>query len=276
MRKYVVLTLIVVLLLSSLLTALPPSTALTKPSTPKFTIEKITDSYDVPTTYTTDPYTGKTIVDRQGYRIENTYYALKIKNQPLSFTPYISKDNVEVNLYYQYRYKGHYADGEYWQPSSTGTSTTEKYRQSDSEYTFIALDLWHPREGDQFDIQVRVFIGGRAEVICMILTGCIAPGIPDTVVEGGPISDWSSTQTLTYDNVGSTSIPQSPDKPTPTINTGIDNSDTSTSNPPALGNFSLLGLDWTNIIIIALLGSVVILLTIIIISRHKKSAVTQA
>jgi hypothetical protein len=57
-----------------------PSVALAKPSTPKFTIEEAADFYDVPTTYATDPYTGETIITCQGYRVENTYYALKIKN----------------------------------------------------------------------------------------------------------------------------------------------------------------------------------------------------
>ena len=55
----------------------------------------VDNSYNVPPTQTTDPYTGKTTTT-EGYRIEKIDIEIKIKNQ---------KDSM---IEYQVRTKGHY------------------------------------------------------------------------------------------------------------------------------------------------------------------------
>jgi len=85
--------------MSSLLAILPASLAQTKPAVPTFTIEEIYNPYDVPPTYTTDPYTGETILTNSGYHVENKTTYIKIENQP--FTQYIVNDStIDLRRYY--------------------------------------------------------------------------------------------------------------------------------------------------------------------------------
>ena len=65
-----------------------------KPSVPEFTVKAVSHPYDVPTTYSTDPYTGETIT-HEGYHVENKSIEVWIKNQP--FTPYADADGHEIN-----------------------------------------------------------------------------------------------------------------------------------------------------------------------------------
>jgi hypothetical protein len=269
MHKHAALTLIAILTITSIATAIPPTQAITKPSTPTFTIEEITCPYDVPTTYTKDPYTGQTIT-HPGYHVENKTTYLKIKNQP--FTPYTIKDR-EVNLYYQYRYQGHYADGEYWSIQPFEEYSTEKHKQSNSEYTHIALDIWHAREGDQFDIQVRVFIGS------VEITDYISPGDPENrpnmtnVNHNGAksdwVSDWSKTRVWTAGNPSVTPTPPVSSQTPPPTNTEPSNPEPQTPDQPNTENNGLFGLNRTEtaiailfIITVGIIIGAVVLLTL--------------
>ena len=57
------------------------------PSVPEFSLRFVDASYDVPTTYTIDDYTGQNIT-HPGYHVENRTIEVRIKNQP--FTSYES------------------------------------------------------------------------------------------------------------------------------------------------------------------------------------------
>lgn len=83
MRKTIALMLTTLLVASSLLFIEPVHSEVTKPSVPEFTIRLVDNSYDVPTTYSTDPYTGETIT-HPSHRVTNMSVELVIKNQPLS------------------------------------------------------------------------------------------------------------------------------------------------------------------------------------------------
>lgn len=115
-------------------------------SVPEFTVELVAYPYDVPTTYSTDPYTGETIT-HQGYHVENKSIEVRIKNQP--FTPYSDADGHEVNLYYNVNIKGHFEE------SWTGG---DRYQASTSEYTVVNLPESYPPKA-QIDFQVDAILG---------------------------------------------------------------------------------------------------------------------
>lgn len=56
--------------------------SITKPSVPEFTVKLVDSSYDVPTTYSIDPYTGQNVT-HAGSHVESRTLDVKIKNQPL-------------------------------------------------------------------------------------------------------------------------------------------------------------------------------------------------
>lgn len=251
MHKYIVSVLIIVLVLSSSSVILPASLALTKPSTPTFTIEEISTSYDVPPTYEKDPYTGETIT-KPGYTTENKNTYIKIKNQP--FTPVTKDDGSYVKLYYQYRYKGHYSDNNEWQ---TPPYSDYSFEQSiNSEYTLIYLALYRagaetPHEGDKFDVQVRAVIYSRTAFE-------VTWGRPHTEYNDEQIeSAWSSTQTVTYKSTDrpATSHPSS---------TSPTNSDSSTSNQFESEKF-LFGLSLVDVVLVVLFSVIVVLLVFVVV-----------
>ena len=86
---------------------------ITKPSVPEFTLVLVDSSYDVPTTYSIDPYTGENIT-HHGYHVEDKKIGMKIKNQP--FTSYYDDSlGQTVSFYYNIRFKGHFEE-EFHQP----------------------------------------------------------------------------------------------------------------------------------------------------------------
>ena len=58
-----------------------------KPYVPEFTLKYLDNSYDVPPTYGTDPYTGNNVTTQAGYHVQNESVEVIIKNQP--FTSYV-------------------------------------------------------------------------------------------------------------------------------------------------------------------------------------------
>jgi hypothetical protein len=182
---------------------MPPLTHAAAPedqklSAPEFTVQFVDHSYDVSPVYGTDPYTGQTTIQQQGYHVKNVTVDFKIKNQP--FTPYKDKDGNDVNLYYAIRAKGHF--GESWSnvifpPSGEFAST--KIQASALEYTEIAYayqeSSWNIPAGGQVDFQVQALAGysyviWNHEHIQSIYEG--------TEFESYRASQWSSTQTLSF------------------------------------------------------------------------------
>lgn len=192
-----------------------------KPSVPEFTVALVDSSYDVPTTYSTDPYTGEKVTN-PGYRVESRIIEIKIENQP--FTPFVVEEataNWTVDLQYVIRWKGHF--GQDWyeiyydnpMDGFTGFSAN-----LESEYTVISFEgEYSSSEGlkliyqgmyttfppsAQVDFQVKARIGYVSRYPVPFTSGWTFTGEE---------SGWSNTQTLT---IGESQTPTSPPAPTPT------------------------------------------------------------
>ena len=218
---------ILIMAISSLsLMVVKPTNAqsITKPSVPEFTVKYIDNSYDVPPTYETDQYTGKTIVTHNGYHVDNSSIELRIKNQP--FISYNDSNGNQIRLYYNFRYKGAYTNTwTYYPENSNGKSVIHyngglgndfemyppTYSASNSEYTIVLLrlSLLGPPVGNQelpdgvnVDFQVQAMIGyfTRDNYGYIILTG--------------QSSDWSNTQSITIGKISASTSPN----PTPSSN----------------------------------------------------------
>ncbi len=139
-----------------------------KPSTPEFTLEIVDNSYDVPPTYKTDEFTGKTVVDSPGYHVDNLQLQVTIKNQALKY----NAAEKGYHLYYNIRTKGHF--GETWREHypvyesyksvdytniTYGQYISERAPQSEGEYTVAALGLNDYAIDAQIDVQVQALIG---------------------------------------------------------------------------------------------------------------------
>jgi hypothetical protein len=137
-----------------------------KPSVPQFSIQVVDHSYDVPTTYSTDPYTGKQITN-PGYHVDDIRVEGKIKNQ--HFTPYTIPNpnstssydtDLKIDFYYDIRYKGHFG-GEWMK--LYGSEDVDFLKQNyGSEYTNFTASKYNAvefQDGAQVDFQVRAVIG---------------------------------------------------------------------------------------------------------------------
>jgi hypothetical protein len=192
-----------------------------KPSVPEFTVNFVDRSYDVPTTYYVDQYTGETVTN-SGKHVENKTIELKIKNQP--FTPY-TEDGWQISLFYDVRIKAHYAEN--W--VSLYAPVVIPLQPSNSEYTelcfLLTLSPTHPEQGyslesydtntdsysprisgitsaAQIDFQVEAMIGyvsRTTEFASWAFTG--------------EESGWSNTQTVFIPEL---TLPTSPPAETPT------------------------------------------------------------
>jgi len=259
MRKYVALLLVALLAISSLMMVRLGSSQITKPSTPEFTIQDVAYPYDVPTTYSTDPYTGQNIT-HPGYHVENKSRVLVIKNQP--FTPYVSNGS-EVQLYYQVRYKGHFSDNDDWY---------EVYHlpnypvQSNSEYTTISPNLniqslSASTNGAKIDFQVQALIGSIYLVEARLYGGA------NYWTFEGEKSDWSSTQTITVELPDPSSVPSQ----TPTASVLPSQNPILTPDQAGPQTVAFLGLDWLQIAIVALLSVIAVLLVLVVVFLRRRA-----
>jgi len=179
-------------------------------SVPEFTVELVDSSYDVPTTYSIDPYTGKNVT-HEGYHVESRTIEIRIKND-------MPNDYI-AGFYYNIRWKGHFE--EEWREfyhSSDGFLS----RDSGAETVFSREGEYLSTEGlkmdtrgmgatfppeSQIDFQVEAMIGSIQHRIASIYSY-------DVFV--GETSGWSETQTLTIEN--QTPTPS----PTPTTSELVD------------------------------------------------------
>jgi hypothetical protein len=224
MNKRVALLLIVVLAVSSLIAVKPaPAEApIPKPSVPEFTVKLVDSSYDVPTTYSTNPYTGEKVT-HPGYRVESRTIEIKIKNQP--FTPFLVEEataNWTVGLQYVIRWKGHFEQDwheiYYDDPMDGFTGFSANL---ESEYSVISFEgEYSSTEGlrlyyqgliatfppdAQVDFQVKARIGYVSRYPVPFTSGWIFIGEE---------SGWSNTQTLTI-GVSQTPTSSPANSPTP-------------------------------------------------------------
>ena len=211
------------LVVSTNLCAVQAASELATPSVPEFTLKFVDNSYDVPPTYSIDPFTGENVT-HAGYTVEKQSIEVQIKNQP--FAPvYNENGTLIVGLYYNIRFKGHYTDEWDYYPYDPDNghktfSYSPTYQASQSDYTTIFLrpnvdisggiNLDIPL-GGQVDFQMQALIG-QVNKIYTGMTGLWWGGgeMDHYYVFTGETSDWSSTQTFTFEENAQTS----PNEPT--------------------------------------------------------------
>ena len=109
-KKFFSLLLVGILVITSLIVVKPIfAQSISKPSVPEFTLKFVDASYDVPTTYTIDPYTGQNVT-HQGYHVNNTILVMTIQNQPLVYQFNGNESFGSESFYYNIQVKGHYAE----------------------------------------------------------------------------------------------------------------------------------------------------------------------
>ena len=174
--------------------------SITQPSVPEFSLVYVDNSYDVPTTYTIDDYTGENIT-HPGYHVENRIIEVIIKNQP--FTSYESNGQI-IDFYLNVRIKGSYAEnwttiygpGLGYLIQSKSDYTQVSYSLDENEYPF-----WdNLNEGGAVDFQVEALIGS----VHRDASTFWAPWVFE-----GETSGWSDTQTITVsENLTPTPSPE--------------------------------------------------------------------
>ena len=196
LRRTASLILVVLLAASSLMMAESACAQVAKPSVPEFTVKYADHSYDVPPTYTKDPYTGQSRISSYGHHVDNRTIEVTIKNQP--FTPYTDANGNSVQFYYNIRSKGHFDD---W--GSSSSHNMNSLQMMPSAYTVVSINVadWNIPAGGQIDFQVDATTSytnySSSSSSSSTSYGCggfsSAPA-PQTTVEN---SDWSGTQTVT-------------------------------------------------------------------------------
>jgi hypothetical protein len=283
--------LFIIILIVSGLVMIKPASAQTmpKPSVPEFTLKYVDDSYNVTAAYGIDPYTGKSVVTREGYYVQNKSIELTIKNQP--FDSYYNENGSLVGLFYDVIEKGHF---ENWTTANTATNYAVSitsydpypgltYR-SDSSYTIISYGfvgnngtnsqgMLDVSIGGQVDFQVKAIIGYSTRINDTFVPGIPADNPSDSnprhYIFTGVSSDWSGIQTIT---ISDNSTPMNPDtSATPNLSVLPSQNPTVTLSQPAAGSLVLLGLDWIGIVVLALFGVVVVLLVFVVVYLRRRS-----
>ena len=268
MSRTITLALILIFAASTLVMVRSASASATKPSVPEFTVRYVDQSYDVDATYSTDPYTGKTVMTSAETHVQNSSVEIIIKNQP--YTSYRNENGSLIWLYYRTAIKGHFEDwqlsSEKWASQSVSMKTYESYPagylpSDDSQYTVITFGLagdngtdtaykyrtWTyndpPFYGYYFHRLENVSVGGQVDFRVQAIVGYstrinetfsgppigLDPG--DTYhyyIFTGETSEWSSTHTLAIGENTETIETSSPPLSTPTPHATATPSPTST------------------------------------------------
>jgi hypothetical protein len=234
------------------------------PQVPEFNVKYIVYITNVAPTTSTNPYTGQNVTTSQGGTSYNETVVFTINNQP--FTPYTDSNGKYVDIYFNFRYKGHFeANWTYLPFNPDGETSTPwggwldrslpYFPQATSNYTTFVFPLTNflpygnPAlpNGGQIDFQVQTQIGN----ISYSSEGTQSLG--DYYRFTGQSSDWSSTQTLDI-NYNSNSTSPTPN-PTPTAYLPP-------RNPPHL--------DPTYYLIPVSVIIAIILLSLVLFRRHRK------
>jgi hypothetical protein len=252
MRKTIGLMLIAIIALSSLMIIKPVNSQITKPSVPEFSIKLVDNSYDVPTTYTTDPYTGVTVTN-PSHHVTNRTVELVVKNQQFSSK---SVEGWNISLFYNVRMKGHF--GQEWQTLYNPT-VTPMYAQENSENTVISFAEFASDAIIDFQVQAlagyvhRIANGSATNILDMY------PWVFD-----GEASDWSNTQTLTMSEYTISPTPFT------SIYSGSPNP-TLTIDQSSSGGSVIFGLDLLGVTVVAMLGAIIVLLVFVVFYLRKRS-----
>ncbi|MCL2642569.1 MAG: hypothetical protein FWD52_03530 [Candidatus Bathyarchaeota archaeon] len=218
-----------------------------KPSVPQFTVKLVDNSYDVPPSTTTDPYTGVTTTE-PGYHVNQRDIEVTIKKQP--FTIY-GEEGYIFRLRYYVEVKGHFGDE--W----TAYYDYVAHLNSDTVVTRSANDY---AAGSQLDFRVKAIIRGTMEEGPFNM---IAPAVDSE-------SGWSKVQTITISSKPSSAPTQTITLSPPSTTSDDGNSYPQSSNQTQPSNvvftnpFFLLGIG-------VLFGGVVVAVVMIILKKHLKT-----
>jgi hypothetical protein len=229
MSKRATLLLITILTMSNLIVvkAAPASASIPTPSVPEFTVKFIDSSYDVPTTYSIDPYTGENVT-HPSHRIENKSIELVIKNQP--FTPVLVQEGTSTwtaNFYYNVRVKGNYSEN--W--INLYSPAVVPLTPSNSDYTVLSFPLTlsptQPEQGyslESYDTTTNSYsprlsgLPSNAQIDFQVeaMIGYVSRTVEFASWHfTGEESGWSNTQTITISE-SQTPTPSPATTPTPT------------------------------------------------------------
>jgi hypothetical protein len=189
---------------------------LTKPSIPEFSVKFVGPPQNVPTTYKLDIYTGKVVVDQNGYLSDYSTIQITIKNQP--FTPQTTQDKYSdyewtTNLYYNVQSKLHSSQNwSYWYPVDEGFP-----KQSNSDYTVLTYSWDGSLIGTASGHNVQIPSGAQMDFQMQAMNGYIHRVVINQWVPYeffGEASEWSNTQTIatpTLTNATPSPIPVTPE-----------------------------------------------------------------
>lgn len=209
MSRKIALLLVLILTVSSLIVVKLARTSITKPSVPEFSVKLVDSSYDLPTTYSIDPYTGENVT-HPGRHVENKTIEVTIKNQP--FVPYYdASSGWNISFYYNVRIKGHYSEN--WTelylvedvPTQSYSECTVLSYALVGENTYILGDkIIEFPAGAQVDFQAGAMIGYIHRVFNPNATNQLEM-YPYYFT--GETSGWSETRTITILTSTSTTTP---------------------------------------------------------------------
>jgi len=184
---------------------------------------------------------------------DNNTLMLTINNQP--FTPYLI-NSTEINLFYQVRFKLHSQGEEAWNVQYGAWNQQSYPQQSASEYTILPLNInsissQGYSNDNKWDIQVQAMVGNISLVESSFIGGVTYWDFD------GKKSDWSSIHTI--------SVPTSFASPT------IPEATTSSSTPNMPRNAPHLD-PIIYLIPVSVIVAIVIVLSILLFRRHRKTA----
>jgi hypothetical protein len=252
---------------------------ISKPSIPDFTIKYVDHSYNTATTYKTDPYNGQQVVDQYSQYVENRTIEITIRNQP--FTPYNDSDGHEVNLFFDVRHKGSYAED--WVNMFGGMTQSIWYdfQSPYAKYGYAVEDYSSQTTTVLYQL-VGAPLNGRVDIEVQALEGYTIASYDGHIMFSvvsysfiGQESGWSNSQTVTFGNAPSplpTYVPQQTATPQPTSNSPVSTTNPPTMTPqstPVVGN-DLQGLSLERIIIVVLAVTVAALAVIVVLQRNRR------
>ena len=188
----------------------PPSIPIPTPTVPEFTAQWLNTSYQIPTTYSINPYTGQNVTS-PSYYVDNSSIVLTITNQPFtSFIDSIGGSPWNISFFYAVQERGRYEEN--W---TNLYYSGNMPRATNDQYTVLTYPVQHysnaPDEYRLGDISVQIPAGGQIDFQVQAMIGYFhkwAIPLSPWAFEG-QTSGWSSTQTIT--------IPASSSSPFPTV-----------------------------------------------------------
>ena len=259
-----------------------------KPSVPEFTVKQVDRSYDAPTTYTTNPYTGETIT-HQGYHVANLTIEVTIKNQPIQTT---TNGYNTTGLFYNVQAKNHMNN---WSSAYNDEQNKYTIKPAASEHTVVTFilnaDGLCSSPGSQVDIRVQAVTG--TEFYVFSKGGGPLPIGTQFILDEA--SSWSNTQTITVGvgeivtiqptpapsqvsvqptPSGSTTVQPTmnpTETPSPTTQVLPTQIPTETSSQPNIQTNVAIGADWKDLALTATFVTIAVLAVALVLSRRKRA-----